>query len=285
MLGMGATMTPRDFVTVVRDPLGLLIGVVLQIAVVPLVAVTFVKLLGLPSGWAVGLVLVSVVPGGAFSNLLTYLGRGNAALSISITAITTVGCIVTIPLVLRVAVSAALPEGFSLPALGIIREIGLFLLLPLLVGMFVHRVFERAAPSVSRWSIRLSVALIIIIAIGSTTSGRIRIGEYGLTPPLLIAGFGLAIAVLIPHLCRLLRRYDDDTVAIGIEVTVRNVGVGLLMITFFFPGTPEQGHVLYSLLFYAGISPLFSLPLVLLHRYGKSPVLLRSRAQRPSTTD
>ena len=83
MLGMGATLTVQDFIDVVRDPRGLALGWALQLVFVPLAAFAFVELLELEPGWAVGLCLVAVVPGGTFSNLLTFLGRGNLALSIS----------------------------------------------------------------------------------------------------------------------------------------------------------------------------------------------------------
>ena len=134
------------------------------------------------------------------------------------------------------------------------------------------RLHQPVAQVVSRWSIRGSLLLIIVITITALGSGRIKVMEYGIVPPSLILLFGLVLATVIPLACRLAGRYDDDTVALGIEVTVRNIGVALLLVRFFFPGAPENGHVLYSCLFYAGISGWLAVPMLLLHRWGRSPI-------------
>lgn len=280
MLGMGATLRPRDFLAVVRDPRGLALGFLLQVALVPAIAVGFAQVFGMTAGWAVGLFLVAVVPGGAFSNLLTFLGRGNTALSISITLLSTSLCVITVPLILRLVAAAHLPDNFSFPTHRIVLEIGAYLIAPLCAGMVCLRLLPGFAEGLSKWSIRLSVALIILITVVSVGSGRIKVGEYGWVPPARILLFAVALVAMIPHLCRLFGRYDEDTLAIGIEVIVRNVGVGLLLIRFFFPGTETQGHVLYTCLFYAGISGFFAVPQVLLHRYGRSPVFLRAPKRR-----
>ncbi len=281
MLGMGATMVVADFASVFRDPRGLGIGLFVQLLCVPLLALGIVHGLSLGEGWAVGLLLVSAVPGGAFSNLLTFFGRGNVALSIAITAVTTLAAVMTVPFVLRIGAGTFLPPEFSFPVVRVMLEILGYLLIPLGLGMVVRRVTPKHAPAVSRWAIRLSVVLILTITAGSLGTGRIKLAEYGFGPPLVVIAFGALLAVFVPQLCRLLGRYDDDTVAIAIEVAVRNVGLGLLVVHFFFPGEPEQGHVLFSALFYAGISPWLALPIVLRHRRGKSAVLLRRPHPRP----
>ncbi len=281
MLGMGATLSVREFGSIARDPRGLAIGLVLQLVVVPGIAVGFISAFDMSPGWAVGLILVAAVPGGAFSNLLTYLGRGNVPLSISVTVASTSACILTVPLLLRLLAGSYLPAEFTFPLERIIVEIFAYLLVPLAIGMLIYRRWGRGAVRLSRWSIRASLLLIVLITISALGSGRIKVAEYGVVPPLLIVLFGLSIAILAPHVSRLLGRYDDDTVALGIEVSVRNVGIALLMIHFFFPGTDAQGHVLYTCLFYAGFSGFLAVPLVLLHRAGRSVVLLRRRHVRP----
>jgi bile acid:Na+ symporter, BASS family len=276
MLGMGATLTVRDFLGIAKNPGGLAIGLGLQLVFIPALAMLFIRGLSIPPGWAVGLILVSVVPGGAFSNLVTYLGRGDVPLSITLTATSTVGSIVTVPLLLGLLASAELPSDFVFPVGKVVRDILFFLLVPTLVGMVVLRIWPTRAPIVSRWAIRASVALLLLIVVGTLGAGRIKIAEYGWAPPARIVGFGIAAALVTPQLCRLLGRYDDETIALNTEVCIRNIGVALLMLQFFFPGRPEQGHVLYTCLFYSGMSGMLALPSVLRHRRGGSAVLLRS---------
>jgi bile acid:Na+ symporter, BASS family len=274
MFGMGATLSVRDFAEVLRDPRGLALGLALQLVLVPLIALAFTAVFAMSEGWAVGLLLVAVVPGGAFSNLLTFLGRGNTPLSISVTVAATSGCIVTVPLVLGIIAGPHLADDFVFPRARIVAEIFAYLLIPLVIGMLVYRLTPRHAVPLSRWAIRGSVLLIVLITVSALGSGRIQVAAYGATPPLLIILFGITLAIVVPLCCRLARRYDDDTVALGIEVIVRNVGVALLLVHFFFPGSEAQGHVLYTCLFYAGMSAFISVPMALLHRAGRSPILL-----------
>lgn len=280
MFGMGATLSARDFVAVIKNPVGLAVGLTIQLLGVPLLALAMTRAFEMGPGWSVGLLLVAVVPGGAMSNLLTHLGRGNLALSIAMTVAATAGCIATIPALLAVMAPSYLPSDFALPTGRIVFDIFAWLLVPLVLGMAVFRRLEERAARLSKWSINASLTLLLLIVLSSLGTGRIEVAAYGWGPPLRIVVFGFALMVLAPLVTRLAGRHDDEAVAIGVEVAVRNVGVALLLLRFFFPGEAEQGHVLYSLLFYSGISLFFAVPLVLLHRRGRSPVLLRPAYRR-----
>jgi len=281
MLGMGATLSVQDFVDVVRDVRGLVLGLALQLVLVPAMAWAFIAVLGLSPGWAVGLVLVAVVPGGAFSNLLTFLGHGNTALSISVTAATTALCVVTIPVLLRVLAAAHLPVDFGLPTQRVVFEIGAYLMAPLIIGMAIYRARQKPALVISRWAVRGSMLLIVLITVSALQSGRIRVGAYGWGPPIRIVLFGVILAWLTPYVVRLFRRYDDDNVALTVEVAVRNIGIALLLVRFFFPGTEQQGHVLYTCLFYAGLSGFLAAPVVIRHRFRQRVLPIGPRRPRP----
>jgi BASS family bile acid:Na+ symporter len=273
MAGMGATLSVRDFLDVVKDVKGLLLGLVLQLLVVPALVLSFIEVLDLGKGWAVGLILIAVVPGGAFSNLLTYIGRGNAALSVSMTTVSNVTCILTIPLLLTLFVAEYLPADFRVPTRKIVSDICLYLLAPLVVGMVVLRTNARWAVPVAKWGIRGSLFLLVCIVVSSLGSGRIKIHEYGWAPPLALIAFGNMLWIVSGQVCRLFRRTDEDNVALTIEVSIRNIAVALLLVHFFFEGAPEQGHVLYACLFYGGLQFFIGFPIALLHRRGKSPAL------------
>lgn len=281
MVGMGATLTPKDFAVIARNPRGLALGLGLQLAVVPAIAVAFIEVLHLSKGWAVGLLLVAVVPGGAWSNLLTYLGKANVPLSISVTTASTLGCIVTIPLLLELLAGAHLPDHFELPTRRIVTEIFAYLLVPLAAGMALLRFVPRAAPAISVWAIRASVLFIVLITIAALGSGRMQLAAYGWLPPVVITTFGLVLVNATLQGLRLAGVYDDDTLALGIEVTIRNVGVALLMVPAFFADDEAQGHVLYTCLYYAGLSFFLALPAVLRHRRGGGAAPFRAPHRRP----
>ncbi|HTM20237.1 MAG TPA: bile acid:sodium symporter [Kofleriaceae bacterium] len=277
MMGMGATLTVADFVALVRDPRGLALGLVAHLLLLPALAFAFARLLDLDTGWALGLYMVSVVPPGAMSNLLTFVGRGNAALSISITLAATLGCVVTAPLLLGFMAAAELPADFALPAFDIIGEIAAYLIAPLLAGMLLRHLRPAQAPAASRWLVRLAVVGLIVVASSSLASGRIRVLEYGVVPPLRILAFGAAMTTGAGLLARVLGRPDRDVVALMVPAAIRNIAVSLILIQFFFPGTEVQAHILYTCLFYGGSSMFYVLPAVLRHRYGRGPLIFVPR--------
>jgi len=135
MLGMGATLTVGDFKDVVKEPKAVTFGTTIQMALVPLVAYFFINAVGIVGGVAVGIALVAAIPGGTTSNIFTYFARGNVPLSISITAITTLACLITTPVVLGLLITQYLPANFTMPTAQIVKEIALTLLLPLIIGM------------------------------------------------------------------------------------------------------------------------------------------------------
>ena len=275
MFGMGATLGVGEFNKVVRHPSGVSIGLGLQWVVVPLLGQLLILVFGLGPGWAAGVILVTVTPGGAFSNLLTYLARGHLALSIAVTAVATFASTITAPLLLRLLARGFLPQQFEFPTGRILLEVTLYLLLPLVAGMGVFHLVNRHAKTVSKVAIWVSMTLVLIIAAGALGAGRIKIAEYGWQPPLTILLFAVVIHFMALEVCHLLGRTDDESVALAIEVSVRNGGVGLLLMQFFFPGQEAQSHALYTILFYTGLQLWIPIPAMVRHRLGRSPLLLR----------
>jgi BASS family bile acid:Na+ symporter len=221
--------------------------------------------------------LVAVVPHGALSNVITFVGRGNVPLSIALTAVTTLACLVTVPLALRALAAGQLPDRFVLPTGRLLVEIGGYLLLPLVTGMVIRRLVPERADRISRLAVNASLVLVGVITVGALGSGRIRVVEYGLVPPLRIVAFAVLIAVCTAVLSYLLGRREEDTMTLVVDVTIRNIGLGLLLVRFFFPGQPEQGHALYTCLFFAGLAPWLALPVALMHRAGWRLLRLRRR--------
>ena len=273
MAGMGATLKLADFAGVVRSPGSLAVALGLHWLLVPLAAALLARGLGLSAGWTVGLLLISVAPPAAFSNLLTFIGRGNLALSVSTTALATLGSIVTVPVLLRWLGAAELPLTLVLPVRRIVLEIVLYVLAPLAAGMLARRALGGRAARIAQVLVGGGLVLVVVLTVGALGSGRIDVAAYGWGPPLRIVLFGVAMALMTPQVCRLLGRYDDDTLTLAVQVSMRNMGVALLMARFFFTGRPEQGQVFYSCLFYAGTAVWFALPGVIARRLGRSLVV------------
>lgn len=261
MFGMGTTLRPVDFAGVARAPQGVLLVIVLQILVTPLLAIGLARAFSLPPEVAIGMLLVAALPGGLFSNVMTFVGRGNVALSVSATAICTLGCLVTTTFVLKTFGSTQLPDDFSMPAGRILSEISLCLLVPLTLGMVFTRMWPHWARRTTKFCIRGSLVLLGLIIVGSSVSGRMDVTQFGWKSPLAIV-LSQIIAIWICYLFgAVLRLPVRDSFAVAIEVVVRNAHLGVLLKASLFPAGDEKaglmgGGVLFVVLFYGGISLL-----------------------------
>lgn len=254
MAAMGAKLSGRDFVAVFSRPKSLGWGLLCQFIVAPMLALAAVRI-GVPNPeMAVGLLLVSAMPGGPTSTLFTHMGRGNAALAVSLTALTTLLSVVTLPVTLPILAGAS-ATNLEIPALKILEETFLYLLLPLGVGHLLRRSSLRAARIVAYWGVRLGTTLLITYVVLSLTSGRIRPGAFGLTPALTITIFCLVSMQVAMLPFRIFGWPPRDRLAVGIEMTIRDINLALLLKTslesaadFDHRGDP----MLYSILFYGG---------------------------------
>lgn len=271
MLGMGATLTPRDFLEIVRAPKGFGAGIVLQLLGVPLLCWLFLTSAPLGAGVAIGLALCAAIPGGTVSNIFTYFARGDIALSIALTAVATLACLVLTPLVLGLLIAEHMPADFQMPAARIALEIGLFLLLPLLAGMAVLRLLPTMAPGFSKFCIRGSLFVILLIVVGALGAGRLDLEAFGMLNVLVVLGFLVVLTVASATLPRAMGLKSAEVTAINIEVAVRNTNLGLLIKASLFPAVvgvadPVGDNVLFTVLLYGGLMLLVGAVLIVLGR-------------------
>ncbi len=238
MVGMGATLTWEDFAKVLRVPRGVLVGLAVQLLLIPVLALAVSGIFALEAGLAVGLLLVAAVPGGSMSNVFTYFSRGNIALSIVLTAVTTLACLVTTPLVLESLMGQHLPADVDMPEGRISFEIACFLLAPLALGMITGAWQPAARHFIARWGIRASVGCILLIAAGSLAADRVDAAGHG--PRALFAMLAFALVALLAGLVssRVAGLSRSDRIAIGTETTIRNTNLGLLIKASLFPAVP-----------------------------------------------
>ncbi len=268
MLGMGATLTPRDFREVLLvEPKAVSSGTAIQLILVPLVALAFISAFGIAGGVAVGIALIAAIPGGTTSNIFTFFARGNVPLSITITALTTLACLFTTPLILELLITQYMPDDFMMPRAQIMTEIALTLLLPLAIGMAVLQLFPKGAAAFSKWMVRASLFGILMILIGALSSGRLDLVAFGGENIALVAGLIVTLVVISWAACRALSLSRRDTSAINMEVVVRNVNLGFMLKASLFPavvGQPDPigDMVLFTLLLYGLLQMLIAVVLI-----------------------
>jgi BASS family bile acid:Na+ symporter len=265
MFGIGATLSVGDFMRVARRPRPIALTAGLQFVAAPLVVVLAAWVFDLSAGIALGLVLVASMPGGAYSNIICYLGRGNVPLSVSLTAVSTALCLLATPIVLRVFAAGFLPVDFVMPVRGVVLEILLCLLLPILSGMALRRLAPRHYGRISLWSIRASLLLLSIIVLGALAAGRVDPGQYRWTELFVLLAFAV-ISFRVSNLgCRLAGLNRDDAYTVGVEVLVRNGNLALVTKAVLFPAVAGQADllgdsVLFVILVYSGLVFAVSAP-------------------------
>ncbi|MCW5549774.1 MAG: bile acid:sodium symporter family protein [Opitutaceae bacterium] len=225
MLGMGMTLTLDDFRRVVTMPKPVALGFVAQFSVMPLLGWGIGLLLGLDTPFAVGLILVACCPGGTASNIVTFLARADVALSVVMTAVSTLAAVIMTPFLTQLLAGSRVP----VDALGLLWSTLQVVILPVLAGVAINRFFPQAvrpvlpvAPLVSA----LTVALICASIIGQSAAAiRASAGVLLLAVFLLHAGgFGLGYG-----LARLLGFGRSVARTVSIEVGMQNSGLGVVL--------------------------------------------------------
>jgi len=283
MLGMGALMAPHDFLLEIKNPKGLAVGFGFQWALVPLIAFALGELMPIPIGMAVGLVFVAAVPGGTLTNILTLYGRGNIALSIVLTSITTVAALGMTPLLLQLMVSQYLPEDFTMPVGRIARDIFATLIVPLLLGMWLKsRTTTYYAAQFAKWVIRLSLLLVLAIVVGSAGSGRLDATTYGVIGLATLVIFALLVQGSAVLAGKVMRLPSGDALAISVEATFRNISLAIAVKATVFPAQPGVldpvgDGVLFVALLYGGVSMFMTLIPVVIHRRMRAREFLSNR--------
>lgn len=139
MFGMGMTLTVQDFKTVFKRPWEVLIGVVAQFLIMPFVAWALVRLFALPPELAIGVILVGTCPGGTASNVISYLAKGDVALSVSMTMSTTLLAPIVTPALTWFLAGAWIHVSF----VSMMISIAEMVLVPVLLGLAAHHFFAR----------------------------------------------------------------------------------------------------------------------------------------------
>jgi BASS family bile acid:Na+ symporter len=221
MFGMGMTLTFADFGRVLREPKPVLIGLVLQFSVMPLTALACVWLFGFEGEIAAGLILFGACSGGTASNVITFLARGNVALSVTMTCCSTLAALIMTPLVMEFFADAHL----KMNPLAMSWSICKMSVAPVLIGLLVNRFIHDRVTWLLRW-LPLTAMTAICVIIGLTVAmARDEMLQYG--PLLFVAAVchnaaGFSIGYAAARACRL-NRIDCRTVAI--EVGMQNGGM------------------------------------------------------------
>ena len=166
MLGLGLALEIADFKRIIAYPKAIFIGITNQMILLPLIGFGIASLLNLDAELAVGLMILAACPGGVTSNLFTHLSNGDTALSVTLTAISSIVSIITIPLIVNVGLSHFMQEGqeIHLPVVKTIVQIMAITIVPILLGM-IFRVKRPNIAAKLEKSVKVASAIILFVII------------------------------------------------------------------------------------------------------------------------
>jgi BASS family bile acid:Na+ symporter len=225
---LGLSLRPSDFTRVFKQPRGVAIGLANLLAISPLLAFLVADLFGLRPEFAVGLVLLGASPGGTLANLLTHLARGDTALSISMTAISSILAVATVPLYLNLAIDhfgAGLTGDPSM--LGVALRVFLITIVPLSIGMWVRARDERRAAVLEPRLKRVASAVFVAVVIGAVASEWSTVtANFG---ALALAALSLNVAAMTVSfaIARAARLDDRQATAISMELGIHNATLAI----------------------------------------------------------
>lgn len=220
---LGLALSVDDFTRIFKQPRGVLIGLANLLVISPLLAFTVAQLYGLEAGFAVGLVLLGASPGGTMANLLTHVARGDTALSVTMTAISSLAAVVTVPLFLGLAIDH-FHAGFAgdVSMLGVVVRVFLITIVPLSIGMWVRaRNPARAAevePRVKRAALVVWVAVVVGAVASEWDTVTDNFGALALAT-LTLNVAAMTVSFLVARAARLDNR---QATAISMELGIHN---------------------------------------------------------------
>lgn len=225
MLGMGMTLTVTDFSEIIKHPKAVVLGVVVQFVIMPLLAFGLSMLFSLPPAIAVGVILVGSCPGGTASNVMTYLAKGNVALSVACTSVSTLLAPLLTPIVFYLLASQWIDISPSAMFVSVLKMV----LLPIALGVILRMIFKTSIMKATEVLPLVSVIAIVLIVAAVVSGSKQSIIESGLLifgVVILHNGLGYLLGFWA---AKFLKLDDSDAKAVSIEVGMQNSGLGVAL--------------------------------------------------------
>lgn len=258
MFGMGLTLTPRDFTQLIFSPKPVLLGLFGQLILLPLLAFMLALNFNAPSYIAMGMMVLAACPGGTTSNLFSHIARANLALSVSLTAITTVICVFTTPFLIKFAIDYfSTGEAIAFSLLNTSIALILISLVPVTIGMIIRHFapnFARRTESLFR---NLAIVFMLVVVVAICIKERHALVDafpVVFLYAILLNAVATIMGVAVGKLGRLQQR---DCTTLGIEIGTQNSTMAMLIaISFINDPALSVAPAIYGIVMYVGATSL-----------------------------
>lgn len=221
MFAMGITLTLPDFAMVVKRPLPVLLGVVAQYVIMPGIAIALVFAFQLPPELAIGVILVGCAPGGTSSNVITYLAKGDVALSVTMTSVSTLLAPIFTPVLTLWLAGTLLPVDAGAMALSILQMVVIPIVAGLLVRWLLRSWIDKVLPALP-WVSVLGISYVVVAVVSGSADSIVEAGLLVLAVVILHNGFGYLLGYFAARIFRYPERVARTT---AVEVGMQNSGL------------------------------------------------------------
>ena len=240
MFSLGLGLSTSDFARVAKQPKDFFVGLISQIILLPLIAFALVKIWPVSPELAIGVMIIASAPGGVTSNLLTSFSKGDVALSISLTAIISLLCVLTIPLiVLKAADLLGNSVDQDISIFGMAKDMFLIVTVPVILGMLLRGFASSLVFTIEPFTKKLSAILFVIVLLGAIAAERENISSYFAQAGLITLALNVIMMIVAFYVAKFFATGLAQRKCITIECGLQN---GTLAI---FVGTSIFGVCMY----------------------------------------
>tara|TARA_B100000686_G_scaffold291123_1_gene318959 strand:- start:180 stop:1031 length:852 start_codon:yes stop_codon:yes gene_type:complete len=238
MFVLGLGLTGNDFLRVLKQPRDFFVGAVSQIILLPVIAFILVKIWPISPELAIGVMIIAAAPGGVTSNLLTSFAKGDVALSISLTAIISLLCVITIPFIVLTSIElldgSNITQNISL--LSMSRDMFLIVTVPVILGMIFRKISHGVALKFEPVAKKISIFLFILVLLGAIAAERENVLSYFAQAGLITLALNVVMMVVAYYVAQLLASGTKQKKCITIECGLQNGTLAIFVATSIFGG-------------------------------------------------
>ena len=238
MFSLGLALKSSDFTRVIKQPKDFLIGAFSQIIILPLVALIIVILWPLSPELAVGVMLIAAAPGGATSNIITSFAKGDVALSVSLTAIISLLCVITIPIIvlfsLNILMDTSTAKSISIGDIAI--KMFLIVTVPVIIGMLFRKFLNSISISFEPLAKKISAVLFVLVLLGAIVAEKDNVVSYFAQAGLVTLILNLLMMLIAFYIGKLFASGISQQKTITVECGLQNGTLAIVVATTLFDG-------------------------------------------------
>ena len=238
MFVLGLGLTGADFLRVIKQPRDFFVGAFSQIILLPIIAFILVKIWPIAPELAIGVMIIAAAPGGVTSNLLTSFAKGDVALSISLTAIISLLCVITIPFIVLTSVELLGGSGITqdISLFSMSRDMFLIVTVPVILGMLLRQFASGVALKFEPIAKKVSIILFVVVLLGAIAAERENIISYFAQAGLITLILNVVMMVVAYFVAQLLASGTKQKKCITIECGLQNGTLAIFVATSIFGG-------------------------------------------------